>query len=185
MFGVAILVLSLLAVSNPTAVFPKEVAATPSASVSPTPAVEYYLPYPGILPDNPLYKLKMVRDRIVLWLTFDPLKKSQLELLYADKRVNAAWELEQGGKSSLGVSTATKAEKYLEQSANGVIDLQKQGLDVKSQLLTLQSAATKHTELLQTMQERLTGSDQTTIMNTVAETQMVGQSVTQALRESK
>ena len=37
--------------------------------------VKYELPYPGILPDNPLYFLKQIRDWIMERLITDPLKK--------------------------------------------------------------------------------------------------------------
>ena len=67
-FGVAILVLSILAAISPLKVFPQTDPATESAA---TVQIEYYLPYPGVLPDSPLYKLKMVRDRVKLWITRD------------------------------------------------------------------------------------------------------------------
>jgi len=78
--------------------------------------VDYYLPYPGILPDHPLYWLKMVRDRIILITVVNPDAKAEKLLLYADKRLGAAWALIDGNKQTLGVSTLTKAEKYLEQA---------------------------------------------------------------------
>ena len=46
---------------------------TPSVLPTPTPEINYYLSYPGILPDHSLYLLKMVRDRLVLLSTTDPL----------------------------------------------------------------------------------------------------------------
>lgn len=184
-FGLAILVLSLLAVSNPTAVFPNEITASPSGQMQAGAEVKYYLPYPGILPDSPLYRIKMVRDQVSLWMTFDPLKKAQKELLFADKRINAAVVLMDGGKKSLGVTTATKAEKYLGQSAQQVISVQKQGHDVKSQLLTLRTASAKHAQILQTMQGQLEGDDRVVVETTMKSTQMVAQNVEQALLDSK
>lgn len=79
---------------------------------------DYYLPYPGILPDHPLYWLKMVRDRVGLWTTVGETAKAEKLLLYADKRLGAAWALIEGNKVPLGVSTLTKGEKYLEQAAS-------------------------------------------------------------------
>ena len=81
-------------------------------------SVDYYLPYPGILPDHPLYWLKMVRDRVGLLLTTGETVKAEKLLLYADKRLGAAWALVESNKVPLGVSTLTKAEKYLEQAVN-------------------------------------------------------------------
>ncbi len=76
-----------------------------------TPKVDYFLAYPGMLPDHPLYFLKMARDRVWLWLTPDPLKKAELLLLFADKRLGAGKALIEGNKIKLGVTTVTKAEK--------------------------------------------------------------------------
>ena len=78
--------------------------------------VDYYLSYPGILPDHPLYWLKMIRDRVQLLLITNPLAKAEKLLLYADKRLGASWALIEGNKVDLGVTTLTKAEKYLERA---------------------------------------------------------------------
>lgn len=80
--------------------------------------VDYYLPYPGILPDHPLYWLKMVRDRAGLLVVTSKMAKAEKLLLYADKRLGAAWALIDGNKVPLGVSTLTKGEKYLEQAVS-------------------------------------------------------------------
>jgi hypothetical protein len=184
-FGIAILLLSLLAISNPTAVMPQEMIASNAAEMKQVEEVKYYLPYPGILPDSPFYKVKMFRDKIQLLLMTDPLKKSQQELLFADKRINAAMVLLDGGKASLGVTTATKAEKYLEQSANGVIFVQKEGKDVKSWLLTLKTASAKHSQILLGMRDKLSGNDRLIVERTIKNTQMVSEKVEQALLDSK
>ena len=58
---------------------------------SPTPYqhVTYEMPYPGILPDNPFYPLKTLRDRVVGFLITDPGKNATFDLLQADKRFQA------------------------------------------------------------------------------------------------
>jgi len=115
--------------------------------------VEYYLPYPGVLPDSPLYKLKAMRDRVMLLLIFDEVRRAEKELLYADKRVGAALALAEGGKMDLAVSTATKAEKYLERAVIRVRKLSKLGRDVKSIEMTLEKAIAKHKEILESKPE--------------------------------
>ena len=145
-FGVGVLILSILAVVNPTAVSPYEGASTAAVMVE---KVQYYLPYPGLLPDSPLYKFKALRDKIGLWLTWDEKKKVEKELFLADKRINAAVALMAGGKASLAGSTATKAEKYLEQAVSGAQRLTNAGKDVKSLEMTLAKAIAKHREILE------------------------------------
>mgnify|MGYP006910750959 CR=1 FL=1 len=72
--------------------------------------IDYYLPYPGILPDNPLYWIKMIRDKVLLYLTREPRTRFDRLLVYADKRLGAAKILIEGRKIQLGVTTATKGE---------------------------------------------------------------------------
>ena len=51
---------------------------------------DYQLPYPGILPGQILYPIKMVRDRARLLLTFSQEKRLAYYLLLADKRLATA-----------------------------------------------------------------------------------------------
>ncbi len=143
--GVLVLVMSIFS-SVARGASGESVANTPPVVVS---KIEYYLPYPGILPDSPIYKVKMVRDRVVLWLTFGEQKKAEKELLYANKRIGAAVALADGGKKELAVSTATKAEKYLESAMARVDKLLAAGVDAKSLKLELEKATVKHKEILQ------------------------------------
>ena len=108
--------------------------------------VDYYLPYPGLLPDHPLYWLKMMRDRTQLVLTTKQSAKAGRLLLYGDKRLGAAWALIEGNKTALGVSTLTKAEKYLEEAWDTGRDLPVRGKLIK--------AIRKHLEVLTGLKEK-------------------------------
>jgi hypothetical protein len=77
--------------------------------------IDYLLAYQGkIGPDNTFWYVKVLRDKAWYLLTFDAEKKSELNLLFADKRLNSALELFKENKPDLGFATLTKAEKYLE-----------------------------------------------------------------------
>jgi hypothetical protein len=117
-------------------------------TVTPTPKIEYPLVYPGILPDSALYPIKMIRDRLVLTLTTDSLKKAEVMLLFADKRLGAAKALIEGGKTELGVTTATKGEKYLVQAVNQAIQAKKEGKETSSLKEKLSNACLKHQEII-------------------------------------
>lgn len=182
-FGLVILVASLLAAVNPMSVYPQ--SPTPSPTSAPAITVKYYLPYPGILPDNPLYKVKAFRDRIVLFFTSGEENKAVKELLYADKRIRAAEELVDGGKVTLGVSTASKAEKYLESAVNRAIKLASDGVDDKSLLRTLVDATAKHSEVLQVLQTKTDGNEQKVIMDAAGKTKLLNESVSVALKNAK
>lgn len=111
--------------------------------------------YPGILPDHFLYPLKMIRDRIWLFLTTDPLKKAELLLKFADKRLLAAQQLIDKGKTELGVTTITKAEKYLERAVNQEKVAREKGRDTAELLEKLSGATLKHEEVLLGMKEKI------------------------------
>ena len=179
-FALVILMASVIAATNPGSVFPHGTEGTVKAE-----KVEYYLPYPGVLPDSPLYRLKAVRDRVWLWVTPGDEKKAHMELLFADKRINAAMFLVDGGKEALGVTTATKAEKYLEAAVNRAIKLFGEGKDVKSLLGTLQSATAKHIELLEGLQATATGERKAAVEQAAMQTGGLHERVEQALLEAK
>ena len=67
---------------------------------TPQEKVIYNLPYPGLLPDNPLYITKIMRDKITDFLTRDNLKKAELYLLYSDKKHLCLWFLPQREKAN-------------------------------------------------------------------------------------
>jgi len=185
-FGGAILLLSFLAVTNPLSVSPygtdPEIVLS-VASGPGEPRSSYYLPYPGLLPDNPVYKVKALRDKLSLWMTRGDAKKAEKELLFADKRINAAEVLIGGGKVNLGVSTATKAEKYLQSSVDRILRMAGEGKDVKSMLTTLANATRKHTEMLEQMVERTEGQQRQVLEKTLENTRMLEGKVAQAQRE--
>jgi hypothetical protein len=111
--------------------------------------IDYYLPYAGsVLPDSPLWVLKVARDR--LWLAITPglAKKSELNLLFADKRLQAARILFEEGKNDLAYSTLAKSCKYLEISS----DLEQQARDGGENTLdlaeTIVNASLKHRHII-------------------------------------
>jgi len=87
-------------------------------AISPAPAIisDYTLPYPGLLPDHPLYSLKVLRDKILIWFTKDDVKLVELNLLMADKRLKMGEVLFEKGNKELALSTISKGEKYFGQA---------------------------------------------------------------------
>lgn len=71
---------------------------------------DYQLAYPGMLPDNPFYKLKVLRDKIWEVLVTDPQKKVDFYLLQTDKQIGMVPPLVTKGEITLAKSTALKAE---------------------------------------------------------------------------
>lgn len=74
------------------------------------PYVQYDLAFPGMLPDNPLYKLKVLRDKFISASILNPLKKIGFYILQADKGILATAMLIDKNKIDLAQTTALKAE---------------------------------------------------------------------------
>lgn len=113
------------------------------------PKVDYQLPYPGMLPDNPLYFLKQIRDWILDKLIMDPVKKAEFYVLQADKRLVMGTMLNASGKAPLGEQVISKAEKYMNNAVQSLLVLKSQGKDVPAYIVDhLSKALAKHTEVL-------------------------------------
>lgn len=111
--------------------------------------VEYTLPYPGILADNPLYFVKNLRDKIMEMLIGDPVKKVQFYILQSDKDVNAGMFLAAKGKGSLVVDTLTRANKTTGKAITLAESLKNQGKDLPAYVVEqLQNSLAKHEEVI-------------------------------------
>lgn len=123
--------------------------------------VNYQLPYPGILPDNPLYFLKMIRDKIVGLLISDPLKKAEFDLLQSEKRTNAGFYLSKKGEFALSESTVSKGENYFDLAISSVRQAEKQGENVKNIVHTMTVSSLKQQEVIHSIEVELSKKQQT------------------------
>lgn len=111
--------------------------------------IDYYLPYPGrVLPDSVLWPLKAMRDRVWLWVTTNQSRKAELRLLFADKRLGAAKVLFDKGNSNQGLTTLTKAEKYLEEASQNEQENRRKGNDTTGFMSKLSNASLKHYQVI-------------------------------------
>lgn len=150
-FASFILAVSIFRTVSPQHVFSQIKRETPQKAEVVKKPIDYYLVYPGILPDHFLWPLKALRDQAWVFFTTDPMRKAELYLLFADKRIGAAKVLLEGGKSGLAFSTASKAEKYLEQAVAQEKFAREKGLDTGALLDKLALASLKHREVLEEM----------------------------------
>lgn len=115
-----------------------------------TDIINYKLPYPGrVLPDNPLWYAKVARDKLWLAVSTKPERKSELNQLFADKRLVSSKLLFEKGKGDLAYSTLTKSEKYLEKSFQEEEKARKNGVDTEDILDNLALDSLKHLEILE------------------------------------
>ena len=127
-------------------------------------AVDYSLAWPGILPDNRLlYKLKVLRNKIIYRMIINPVKKVEFDLLMADKTIYAGKLLVDKGEIVLAKDTALKGENYysmLVQDYNHVLLQGKKIPDALNKKVTL--AAMKHQEIFADLESKVSGEDKET-----------------------
>ena len=112
--------------------------------------MEYNLPYPGILPDSPLYIFKVARDNLFELILLDPKQKAFYLLLMADKRLSAGFILINNGKTDLGVTTITQGQ----QDYTRAVDLAVKNKDANL-LSKLAVAGAKHEEVIALLQPKV------------------------------
>lgn len=123
---------------------------TPTPKTQQMPEVDYVMTLPGkVLPGNLLWPVKATRDRIWYLFTFNHLKKAELALFFADKRLTSGQSLFKANDSNLGLSTITKGEKYLEMAAREEELSRGGGQDTSVFLAKLAAASLKHWEIIE------------------------------------
>jgi len=111
---------------------------------------DYFLAYPGILPDHPLYPIKVLRDQIWLFLSSGSKAKAEKQLLFADKRIAAALQLMEKEKAQLAIETSLKAEYYLLSASETLFSLEKE--EFQELKLKFIRATAKHKQILVSLQ---------------------------------
>lgn len=111
--------------------------------------VEYQLPYPGILPDHPLYFLKQIRDGILDRLIVDPLRKAEFYILQADKRLGMGMMLFDKGNATLGEQVVSKGEQYLNNTLVKLDEVKNSGREIPAAVVDrLEKSIAKHREVV-------------------------------------
>ncbi len=136
---------------------------TPSeiATASPTPVVEeieYALPYPGMLPDNPLYNIKALRDRIIEFLISTPFKKAEFYLLSSDKRFNSGYYLILKDKDDMGVLYISKSNNYMNMAIAEASKAKEPGVKL---LQTMKTSMKKHAQLIKDLEPKVDQENKT------------------------
>ncbi len=150
-FSLGILIISIFRVASIRYDF--KLAPSPSpGTICDFIEVDYALPYPeGVGPDNPLWSLRVLRDKLWLAVTANPLKKSNISLFLADQRLAFGKKLIDQGKVELGVSVLAKAERYLQNSYDLMALSRQKGEDVALLAEKMSLASLKHRQVLETI----------------------------------
>ena len=131
--------------------------------------VDYTLPYPGIMIDNPLYVLKNFRDKIMELLIADPVKKVEFYILQSDKDWNAGILLDAKGKTALVVQTLTKGNTFSRNAVTIARTLEEQGKPVPQYVIDrLRNSLAKHGEVVSGLMSKPEESQETGLAGVAA-----------------
>jgi len=136
--------------------------ASSTASEQPAPtSISYQLPYPGMLPDNPLYFLKALRDKLTVFFLSKPLDKASFSLLQSDKDVEASYLLvtQEAGKTTLAVTTFSQGQDNFEDAINQTAAAKKQGYSITEISKKLLAANQKHIQILHALGQQIGKND--------------------------
>lgn len=150
-----------------------------SQSVSPIEqTAEYELPYPGILPDHPLYFLKHWRDKTTEFLTRDDLKKADFYILLSDKSINASVELSKKGKNRLAIDSLIRGEKYESKVPNILRRLKQQGATSSPEFVNkIKNSNIKHKKIIQGLIDEMSAVDRQAVADIMRLNQEIGREV--------
>lgn len=122
--------------------------------------IKYDLAFPGILPDHPLYKLKVLRDKLAAALISDPLKKIEYFLLQTDKGLLASAMLVDKKNIKLAHETALKAENNYTLLTQELYKLPRKPNEAFFE--KLKTASLKHQEVLDSIIKRVSKEEKKT-----------------------
>lgn len=119
-------------------------------------SVDYFFASAGkVLPDSPLWGIKVARDKFWLFLTPGLTRKSELNLLLSDKRLVAAKILIEKGKYSLAYETILKSHNYFINAINLEAEARKRGNNTDELLLLLNKVSLAHKEVIENLKSVL------------------------------
>lgn len=145
---------------QPASVLAQELSVTPPPPVATPTPVDYSLPYPGILPGHPFYFLKVIRDSIVSFFIADPAKKTEYDLLQANKEVATAQALFAQKKDTLQVISALDSGlTFFQDATTKAGEAKKQGMDVQEPSQQLVLANLKYQEIVSGIIQDTNGGD--------------------------
>lgn len=143
----------LLASAHFSKALAKDILQTPTSTTSAAQTIQYDLAFPGILPDNFLYKVKVFRDKIQLVMTTDSTKRIELLLKNADKGILATAMLVDKKEYNIAKETALKAENNMTLLTPEISRLE-EPID-QSLINKLKTASLKHQEVLTSLLVRV------------------------------
>ncbi len=103
---------------------------------------------PGITPDSPLYFLDRLFEAIAVSLTFDPAKKAELRLRYAEERLAELEVMKEKNKTEVIKELSIEYAEELEEAEKELEKAEKEGKNVTEIEVKLRNTTARHIEVL-------------------------------------
>lgn len=136
----------------------------PSSNPAPAQDIDYALPYPGLLPDSPLYILKIWRDQFLELLISDRSQKGFYFLHLSDKRLASGLSLLAKNEPALAITTWDKALEKTTQSVT-ILEQLPPGQSRTDLIIKLQIALLKYQEIFNNSLPELNPDQQLRVKN--------------------
>lgn len=91
------------------------------------------LPGPELMPDSPFYFLKIWWEKIVIFFTFDAVKKADKYVTFAEKRIYEAKEMLEKGKDELAEKAKEKYRIYLNKALDKLESETKKAIEYRAE----------------------------------------------------
>lgn len=144
-------ILLLLAVFRPAQAQEMTPIPTPTPTVTEAPTETED---PGILPDSPFYFLKTVWEKIQEFLTLDPLKKAELHLRFAQRRLEETQKMCEKGKCGIAEKWLERFQEKIEIATRSAERAQEAGRDVTALVEKLQENLARQQAVLDRVIEK-------------------------------
>lgn len=151
-FSFLIFLLILKGITVPVYAANTDVEKQSTTKIIETVSIEYMLPFPGILPDHPLYFFKTLRDMLIEKMITNDIKKAEFYILQADKRLQMSVVLATSQKNALAETMRNDAFVYREKALTTLVTaLEKKVVIPRYVFEKLLVSTKKHEEVLTSM----------------------------------
>lgn len=115
----------------------------------------YELPFPGIMPDNPIYFLKLIRDDIEGFLISNPIKKAEFLIDKADMGMAVVNQMVIDKRSVKEIDPVLeKIDGYFLMGLDKIDEAERQGIEVKDLRRHIDLAGDKYEEICDRLRDK-------------------------------
>lgn len=143
------------------------------------------LPEPGMTPDNALYFFKIWWEKIVVFLTFNPMKKAEKLLKYAERRLVEAQKMIEKGKTKYVDKLMEQYQKKINQAMEIAQKQEKKGQDVEALMQKVIQTGSKHIQVLNNLLTKVPEAAKKGIQNAISASQKGYQQAIQSISKKR